>query len=123
MLYGARVVPSRRVESAVHELPILRFSGRFQAMPIRSPKTASELRLNWCYRPMEDLSAQRQNHSKWSRIERRMWSFQSADSWGRGKRLVAVPFSEVRIVGKEMQLPDATKDALKSLPEFKYAPN
>jgi len=39
-----------------------------------------------------------------------------------GKRLVAVPFSEIRIVGKEMQLPDATKDALKSLPEFKYAP-
>ncbi len=42
---------------------------------------------------------------------------------GMGKHLVAVPFSEIRIVGKEMQLPDATKDALKSLPEFKYAPN
>ncbi|MDB5833475.1 MAG: photosystem reaction center subunit [Caballeronia sp.] len=42
---------------------------------------------------------------------------------GMGKHLVAIPFSELRIVGKEMQLPDATKDALKSLPEFKYTPN
>jgi hypothetical protein len=42
---------------------------------------------------------------------------------GMGTHFVAVPFSEIRIVGKQMQLPDATKDSLKSLPEFKYAPN
>lgn len=42
---------------------------------------------------------------------------------GMGMHLVAVPFSEIRIVEKQMQLPDATRDSLKSLPEFKYAPN
>lgn len=42
---------------------------------------------------------------------------------GMGTHLVAVPFSEIRIVDKKMQLPDATKDSLKTLPEFKYAPN
>jgi PRC-barrel domain len=42
---------------------------------------------------------------------------------GMGTHFVAVPFSEIRIVEKQMQLPDATKDSLKSLPEFKYAPN
>jgi sporulation protein YlmC with PRC-barrel domain len=42
---------------------------------------------------------------------------------GMGTHLVAVPFSEIRIVEKKMQLPDATKDSLKTLPEFKYAPN
>jgi hypothetical protein len=36
---------------------------------------------------------------------------------------VAIPISDIRIVGKEMQLPDATKDTLKSLPEFKYSSN
>jgi hypothetical protein len=41
---------------------------------------------------------------------------------GLGTHLVAVPFSEIRIVEKQMQLPDATRDSLKSLPEFKYAP-
>jgi sporulation protein YlmC with PRC-barrel domain len=42
---------------------------------------------------------------------------------GMGKHLVAIPISDIRIVGKEMQLPDATKDTLKSLPEFKYSSN
>jgi hypothetical protein len=42
---------------------------------------------------------------------------------GMGTHLVAVPFSDIRIVDKQMQLPDATKDSLKSLPEFKYAPS
>jgi hypothetical protein len=42
---------------------------------------------------------------------------------GMGTRLVAVPFSSIRIVDKQMQLPDATKDSLKALPEFKYAPS
>jgi hypothetical protein len=42
---------------------------------------------------------------------------------GMGTHLVAVPFSEIRIVDKQMQLPDANKDSLNSLPEFKYVPN
>lgn len=42
---------------------------------------------------------------------------------GMGTHLVAVPFSDIRIVDKQMQLPDATKDSLKTLPEFKYAPS
>lgn len=42
---------------------------------------------------------------------------------GMGTHLVAVPFSDIRIVDKQMQLPDATKDSLKALPEFKYAPS
>jgi hypothetical protein len=42
---------------------------------------------------------------------------------GMGTRLVAIPFTDIRIVDKQMQLPDATKDSLKSLPEFKYSPS
>ena len=41
---------------------------------------------------------------------------------GIGSKLVAVPFESLRIVKEErMMLPGATKDALKTLPEFKYA--
>ncbi len=42
---------------------------------------------------------------------------------GMGTHLVAIPFTDIRIVDKQMQLPDATKDFLKSLPEFKYSPS
>ena len=42
---------------------------------------------------------------------------------GMGTHLVAVPFSSVQIVDKQMRLPDATKESLKALPEFKYAPD
>jgi len=40
-------------------------------------------------------------------------------------KLVAVPFSQLRISGdqKSFTYPGATKDQLKSLPEFKYAGN
>ena len=39
-----------------------------------------------------------------------------------GKHLVAVPYSAIRMDGKNrMVLPGATKDALKAMPEFKYA--
>ena len=40
---------------------------------------------------------------------------------GMGKRLVAVPYSALKIEGGKMVLPGATKDALKTMPEFKYA--
>jgi sporulation protein YlmC with PRC-barrel domain len=41
---------------------------------------------------------------------------------GIGSKLVAVPFEQLRIVKEErLMLPGATKDALKTLPEFKYA--
>jgi sporulation protein YlmC with PRC-barrel domain len=39
---------------------------------------------------------------------------------GMGTHLVAVPFSGVQIVDKQMRLPGATKASLKALPEFKY---
>jgi len=42
---------------------------------------------------------------------------------GMGTHLVAIPFSDIHIVDKQMQLPDTTKDSLKSLPEFKYTPS
>jgi len=42
---------------------------------------------------------------------------------GMGTHLVAVPFSSVQIVDKQMRLPDATKESLRALPEFKYAPD
>lgn len=42
---------------------------------------------------------------------------------GMGTHLVAVPFSSLQVVDKQIRLPDATKDSLKALPEFKYAPN
>lgn len=40
---------------------------------------------------------------------------------GLGRHDVAVPVSELRLNGERMVLPGATKDAIKQLPEFKYA--
>jgi sporulation protein YlmC with PRC-barrel domain len=41
---------------------------------------------------------------------------------GVGNKLVAVPFDSLKTVKEErLMLPGATKDALKGLPEFKYA--
>ncbi|WP_176060058.1 PRC-barrel domain-containing protein [Paraburkholderia sp. BCC1876] len=41
---------------------------------------------------------------------------------GMGTHLVAVPFSSIQIVDKQIRLPGATRDSLKALPEFKYTP-
>jgi hypothetical protein len=41
---------------------------------------------------------------------------------GMGTRLVAVPFSSLQVVDKQFRLPDATRESLNALPEFKYAP-
>jgi len=40
---------------------------------------------------------------------------------GMGTKLVVVPSSLLKVVGKDMILPGATKESLKELPEFKYA--
>jgi hypothetical protein len=40
---------------------------------------------------------------------------------GMGTRYVVVPFTSLKIVDKKMVLPGGSKDALKALPEFKYA--
>jgi PRC-barrel domain len=40
---------------------------------------------------------------------------------GVGTRYVVVPFTSLKIVDKKMVLPGGSKDALKALPEFKYA--
>jgi hypothetical protein len=42
---------------------------------------------------------------------------------GVGSRLVAVPFSSLRLTTAGPVLPGGTKEELKSLPEFKYASN
>jgi hypothetical protein len=42
---------------------------------------------------------------------------------GIGTHLVAVPWNNLQIVDRQMRLPDATKESLKALPEFKYAPD
>jgi hypothetical protein len=42
---------------------------------------------------------------------------------GMNKHLVAVPFNSLQIIDKQMRIPDATKESLKALPEFKYAPD
>jgi hypothetical protein len=42
---------------------------------------------------------------------------------GIGTHLVAVPFSSIQIVDKQLRLPGATRASLKALPEFKYAPD
>ena len=41
---------------------------------------------------------------------------------GMGTKYVVVPFSSLVVKDKKMVLPGATKDSLKSLPEFKYSP-
>ncbi|MBT2792733.1 PRC-barrel domain-containing protein [Paraburkholderia strydomiana] len=40
---------------------------------------------------------------------------------GLGTHLVAVPFGSLHVVDKQMRLPNATRDSLKALPEFRYA--
>ena len=42
---------------------------------------------------------------------------------GLGTKYVVVPFPSLQVNGKKIVLPGATKDALKALPEFKYATN
>jgi hypothetical protein len=42
---------------------------------------------------------------------------------GMGTHLVAVPWNSLQIVDRQMRLPDATKESLKALPEFRYAPD
>jgi hypothetical protein len=42
---------------------------------------------------------------------------------GMGKHLVAVPFNDLQIESRRVVLPDATKQTLETLPEFKYAPD
>jgi hypothetical protein len=41
---------------------------------------------------------------------------------GIGERRVAIPFQQIKLRNGALVLPGATKDALKALPEFKYAP-
>ena len=41
---------------------------------------------------------------------------------GMGTKYVVVPFSALEVKDNKMVLPGATKDSLKSLPEFKYNP-
>jgi hypothetical protein len=40
---------------------------------------------------------------------------------GMGTKYVVVPYSALQVKDKRMMLPGATKDSLKSLPEFKYS--
>ncbi len=40
---------------------------------------------------------------------------------GLGSKYVVVPFTSLKIVDKKMVLPGGSKEALESLPEFKYA--
>jgi hypothetical protein len=40
---------------------------------------------------------------------------------GMGSKYVVVPFSALHVQDKKMVLPGASKDSLKSLPEFKYS--
>jgi hypothetical protein len=40
---------------------------------------------------------------------------------GVGDRLVVVPFDSLKMANNKVRLPGATKEQLKSLPEFKYA--
>lgn len=42
---------------------------------------------------------------------------------GMGKHYVAIPFSSLQISDKQVMLPDATKQSIEALPEFKYAPD
>ena len=42
---------------------------------------------------------------------------------GIGTHFVAIPFGSLQIVDKQIRLPDATRESLKALPEFKYAPD
>lgn len=40
---------------------------------------------------------------------------------GVGSKLVALPYTALKVEGDKLTMPGATKEALKALPEFKYA--
>ncbi|MBS0223204.1 MAG: PRC-barrel domain-containing protein [Proteobacteria bacterium] len=40
---------------------------------------------------------------------------------GVGSKLVALPYTALKVEGNKLTMPGATKEALKALPEFKYA--
>ena len=40
---------------------------------------------------------------------------------GMGNKLVVLPYEQLKTMDNKIMLPGATKDALKALPEFKYA--
>ena len=40
---------------------------------------------------------------------------------GVGSKLVALPYTALKVEGDKLTMPGATKDALQALPEFKYA--
>ena len=40
---------------------------------------------------------------------------------GMGTKLIVLPYEQLKATGNKLVLPGATKDALKDLPEFKYA--
>ena len=40
---------------------------------------------------------------------------------GMGTKYAVVPFTSLEVIDKKMVLPGGTKDALKTLPDFKYA--
>ena len=40
---------------------------------------------------------------------------------GMGTKLIVLPYEQLKAIGNKIVLPGATKDALKDLPEFKYA--
>ena len=42
---------------------------------------------------------------------------------GMGKHLVAVPFADLQISNRRVVLPQATKQSIEAMPEFKYAPD
>jgi hypothetical protein len=42
---------------------------------------------------------------------------------GMGKHLVAVPFADLQINNRRVVLPEATKQSIEAMPEFKYAPD
>ncbi|WP_345816386.1 PRC-barrel domain-containing protein [Paraburkholderia sp. PREW-6R] len=42
---------------------------------------------------------------------------------GMGKHLVAVPFADLQINNRRVVLPNATRQSIEAMPEFKYAPD
>jgi sporulation protein YlmC with PRC-barrel domain len=98
--------------------------------PIRATVDVGQLSMGWRMSKIRGATVYNDANAKVgtiddlivSREDRILYAVVSVGGFlGMGKHLVAVPYTSIRMQNNKMILPGATKDALKAMPEFKYA--
>ena len=99
--------------------------------PVRTTVDVGQLSMGWRASKIRGAAVYNEANAKVgviddlivNRDDRVLYAIVSVGGFlGMGKHLVAVPYSAIRMDWKNrMVLPGASKDALKAMPEFKYA--